>query len=98
MIEAALAHGVPRPVDGHRHDRRLAFQRHDEPALLERQEGAGPAARALGEDQERVAGAQRLGGALDRRQALLGIAALERHEASQIERRTRTGSFRSSAL
>ena len=43
----------------HRHDRRLRLERHQEAALLERQQFAGPAARAFGKDQERVAVADR---------------------------------------
>ena len=62
------------------------LMRHDEAALLERQQRAGAAARSFGEDQERVAGRERGGSRVDRWQALLGVAALERNEAGQVPR------------
>src|SRR6185312_15980332 len=82
----ALPHRVARALDGHGHHWRLGLQRHDKAALLERQQLAGPAAGSLGEDQKRVAVAQRLGRAIDRRQALLPIPALYRHEPREVER------------
>src|SRR4051812_3354464 len=83
--QASLPHRVTRAIDRDRHDRRLPLNRHDEAALLERQQLPGAAPRALGENQERVPLAQRAGRALDRRQALVAIAALERDEPGEIE-------------
>ena len=56
------------------------------PPFLNGKQLAGPAARPFGKDQERVALAQRLRGPLDRRQALVAVAALERDEPGEIER------------
>ena len=78
---------------------RLRLDRHDEAALLERQQLSGPAARALRKDDEGIARPKRLGGPLDRRPALVGIrrARAARSPATS-NTQTRTGSLRSSAL
>src|SRR5580765_5804463 len=55
---AALPHGGAAALDGHRHDRRLRLDGHDETALLERKKIAGPAPRPLGKNQEGVARAK----------------------------------------
>ena len=54
------------------------------PPFLNGSRASGPAPRALGKDQERVPLTQRLGGAVDGRQALLGVAALERDETGEV--------------
>ncbi len=82
---AALAHGRPTAVDGDRHDWRLRLQRHDEPALLEGQELARAGPGAFREDQEGVAGTQRLGTARHRRQRRLAVVALHGHEPAEDE-------------
>ena len=88
---ASLPHRAPRPLDGHRHNRRLRLQSHDKASLLERQQLTGLAARPLGEDQKRVALAKRLCGAVDGGQALLAVRALERDEAGEVERADENG-------
>src|SRR4029078_11885345 len=52
---AALAHRVTSTLNSHRDDGRLGFDGHDETTLLERKQVAGATARALGENQDRVA-------------------------------------------
>jgi len=52
---AALVHRVTPTLDSHGDDGRLGFDGHDETTLLERKQVAGATARALGENQERVA-------------------------------------------
>src|SRR5262245_50782673 len=60
--ETALAHRAPCTKDGGGHDRRLRLERHDEATLLEWQQGASPAPRSLGKNEERIAFPKRCGG------------------------------------
>jgi hypothetical protein len=52
---AALSHGISAARNRHWHDRCLRLDCHHDAALLERQQLAGAASRALGEDEERRA-------------------------------------------
>ena len=81
------SHRLPAAADGHRHDGHLRLDRHEEAALLERQQLARAAARALREDQERVAGAQRCGALLERLERPAPVPAIDGHEAADVEHR-----------
>src|SRR5688500_1653626 len=82
--KAALVHRSASSRDGHRYDPGLAFQSHDEATLLEGQVLPGPAAGAFRKDQERVALPEGIGGAIDGRQALVAVAALQGDEPGEI--------------
>src|SRR4030095_5166746 len=77
---AAATHRVTSALDSHRHDWRLSLERHQKPALLERQQFLGAAARALREDQERVARLNRSGPGFERAHRRFLVFALDRHE------------------
>src|SRR6185503_3477124 len=57
----SLAHCRAPTADRDRNHRRLCTDGHDEPPLLERKEIPGPAAGALGKNQEGIARLERLG-------------------------------------
>ena len=71
---AALPHRGVAALNRHRHDRHLRLQRHQERPALERQQRAGPAARAFRKCQKRIAVPQRRGGLFDGRHRLLAAA------------------------
>ena len=84
--------GLPFRIDAvaalnrHRHDRHLRLERHQERAALERQQRAGPAARAFRECQKRIALPQRRGSLLDGGHRLLTAGAVDRHESADLKR------------
>ena len=85
-------------VDGDRHDGRPGLQRHDEAALLERQQLARARACAFREDQERVAGAQGLRALRTDAIAASRLARSTGTNSPRMNTRPSSGSFDNSAL
>src|SRR3989338_8394951 len=84
-LRSALPHRVTSPRHGHRHDRRLRFDRHDEAALLERQQVRRSAASAFRENQKRVARSDRRRAGLNRSERRLFVSSIDRNEAAEPE-------------
>ena len=83
---AALAHGVPRPVIATGTIGAWPLIAMMKPPFLNGSSAPVRLRVPSGKIRNELPGAQRVGRRVDRRQALLGIAALERHEAGQVER------------